>query len=253
MGEIKCIAYVSKAPLIKRGVVLPVGLSEIVKSAKRNESQELTGLLSYRKGYYVQVIEGPEHSVDSLISKIFEDNRHLDPLIFINKYISKRCFNECNISVFDFVDQNHMFEKLLESYKSDIQNLSIQQKQRIQHVYDVDAHVNSSSDTNKTTKNYDGKNVKLIAWPDFNRINHSPALMNLCIKLTKESHPFEQLVNDGEFGTREEVTDMIRNFDALSILEVSASDYKAEEKQQITENKKPSRFYGAIKKFLGMG
>jgi len=74
-------------------------------------------------------------------------------------------------------------------------------------------------------------------------------IMNLCIKLTKKPYPFNFLVDSGEFGTHQQVTQMVRGFEKSGILSVTDGE-PLEEK--VVSKKKPSKFYGAIKKFLGM-
>ena len=80
--------------------------------------------------------------------------------------------------------------------------------------------------------------------------------MNLCVKLTKNPYPFDSLVASDEFGTYDQVTDIIKDFESLGILTVTEpapSAVSEPAKPQDIPAKKPSRFYGAIKRFLGMG
>lgn len=250
----KCIAYISKAPLTKVGVCLPIGLSDIVKASNRNQKAGMTGFLCYRQGYYFQVIEGPSKEVSQLASRISVDSRHSDPWIFINKRISERCFKEWKVSVFNFVDQSLLFEQFITGYRAEIVNLTEQQKLRIQHFYDSKAIYDLKSDIAPLQKNYEGKNLRLTAWPDFNRIGHSQTMIDLCVKLTKNPYPFDQLVADGQLGTRDEVVKTLIQFEGLGILTVTESELpkQQEEEKEVTNTKKPSSFYGAIKRFLGM-
>ena len=55
----KCIVFVSEAPITSSGVRLPVGLSNIVKAWNRNKTADVTGFLCYRNGHYIEVTEGP--------------------------------------------------------------------------------------------------------------------------------------------------------------------------------------------------
>ena len=43
-----------------------------------NEEHDLTGMLLYGNGKFVQLVEGPDASVDSLIEQIRKDGRHAD-------------------------------------------------------------------------------------------------------------------------------------------------------------------------------
>lgn len=240
----KCIAYISKAPLTKSGVCLPIGLSDIVKASNRNNNSDITGFLSYRQGYYFQVLEGSDQEVEELASTIAADPRHSDPYFFINKPISKRCFQEWKVSVFDLVDQSQLFKQFMENYKIEVASFNEQQKLGIQKFYDL-RNLSYS-------KNHEGKDLRLIAWPDLNQIGQSQTIIDLCIKLTKKPYPFEQLVNDEQFGTRDQVIKALNQFQMLGILTVTESEVSETPEVEVIQTKEPSRFFGAIKRFLGM-
>lgn len=96
---------------------------------------------------------------------------------------------------------------------------------------------------------YKGKSLKLLAWPDLNHVSNPQMIMDLCVKLTKKPYPFDTLVASGEFGSSPQVTEIINGFDQSGILSVTETQPLDEPK---VNEKKPNKFYGAIKKFLGM-
>ena len=68
------LVYVSKAVQRLKQDQLEAILS---KARKNNTDNEITGLLLYDGyGTFIQVLEGPENSVESLFSKIQKDTRH---------------------------------------------------------------------------------------------------------------------------------------------------------------------------------
>ncbi len=106
----KCIAYVSRVPIKDRSIRMPSGLSDIISvSSKHNPQSHITGIISYREGQYLQVLEGPDIEVDRLMAKISSDTRHENIWVFLNKSVTERSFRNWGISVFDFVDQGHFF------------------------------------------------------------------------------------------------------------------------------------------------
>ncbi|SLJ85277.1 BLUF domain-containing protein [Psychrobacter sp. DAB_AL43B] len=253
----KCIAYVSEVPLTNGGVRLPVGLSGIVRASNRNKASDITGFLCYRHGYYIQVIEGPDREVSQLASKIEVDSRHENFRVFINKRISERCFPDWRVNVFDFIDQSPLFKQFITGYRAEIANLTEAQKLPIQYFHDLSSIPDSDHSNINSSQSYEGKNLRLLAWPDFNLINQSQMIIDLCVKLTKQPYSFDQLLDDDQLGTREHIITTLEKFDALGILKVTESELLKEpeqpkEQKPETQTKKPSSFYGAIKKFLGM-
>ncbi|HCT74388.1 MULTISPECIES: BLUF domain-containing protein [Psychrobacter] len=240
----KCIAYVSRAPISDRSIRLPTGLSDIIRiSRNKNLKSQITGIISYREGQYLQVLEGHDLEVDKLMSKIASDPRHEDLWVFLDVRVAKRSFPNWGVSVFDFVDQGSFFNAFIENNSAVLNSFDEYQQKRIQPFIDI-----KKSDT-VPEKYYEGKNLRLLAWPDLNNESEPQMIMNLCIKLTKKPYPFSALVSSGEFGTHHQVTQIIREFERLGLLSVTEAEPINE---QTINEKKSNKFYGAIKKFLGM-
>lgn len=240
----KCIAYVSKALNCGRNISIPTGLSDIVRiSRNKNPKAQITGIISYREGQYLQVLEGPSFEVDKLMSKIVSDPRHEDIWVFLDIHIAKRSFPNWGVSVFDFVDQSPLLDVFIENHKNILNSFGGFQQRRIQSFFDI-----KKSDT-VSEKHYEGKDLRLLAWPDLNNESNPQMTMNLCTKLTKKPYPFDVLADSGEFGDHHQVTQIIREFDRLGLLSVTET---APIHEQTVNKKKPNKFYGAIKKFLGM-
>lgn len=68
-------------------------LLDILKiSRSNNETREVTGMLLYKGGNFMQVLEGPEESVNALMEKIKADPRHKDVSILSREPIQTRQF-----------------------------------------------------------------------------------------------------------------------------------------------------------------
>ena len=244
-GKMKCIAYVSKAPVRDHSVRMPTGLSEIISASREhNPKSQITGIISYREGQYFQVLEGPHLEVDKLMAKIAADPRHEDIWIFLDTGITERSFPNWIVSVFNFVDQRIFFNAFVENHRSIFNIFDDYQKNRIKSFIDINK-IDTVPDTY-----YQGKNLRLLAWPDLNNESNPQMIMNLCIKLTKKPYPFNFLVDSGEFGTPQQVTQMVKEFERSGILSVTEAEPLVE--KAVVSEKKPNKFYGAIKKFLGM-
>jgi len=68
-------------------------LLDILKiSRENNSSKDVTGLLLYKGGNFMQVLEGPEEVVEALYEKIKADPRHKDVNVLSREQISNRQF-----------------------------------------------------------------------------------------------------------------------------------------------------------------
>lgn len=64
----------------------------LIESRRRNIGKAITGMLLYIEGNIIQVIEGVEHDVIQLFSKIEQDNRHYGIVKIAEGEIDKRNF-----------------------------------------------------------------------------------------------------------------------------------------------------------------
>ena len=94
----------------------------LTQSRKKNLEKEITGVLLYIEGDFLQVIEGPKIATIDLFESIKKDNRHTGIITIVNTKINKRYFPKWNMG-FCFSD----YEKLRKanSYEDNIKyNLS---------------------------------------------------------------------------------------------------------------------------------
>ncbi len=89
MERLRQIVYVSSASRILRQVEL-LGILEA--SRVNNYADDITGLLLYADGAFIQVLEGEAARVECLIRKIRRDGRHRQFLILLDRVADERDF-----------------------------------------------------------------------------------------------------------------------------------------------------------------
>ncbi|MBF0203757.1 MAG: EAL domain-containing protein [Desulfamplus sp.] len=68
-------------------------IKQILDSArKKNSELGITGFLIYNKGYFLQLLEGRQDSIDELLRKIVDDQRHNDARIVLRTFNERRLF-----------------------------------------------------------------------------------------------------------------------------------------------------------------
>ncbi|OOQ59354.1 BLUF domain-containing protein [Mucilaginibacter pedocola] len=68
-------------------------LMEILEVSRRNNKlHNITGVLLYCEGSFIQVLEGDDDEVDTIFEKIERDNRHKNVIVMMNEPIEKRNF-----------------------------------------------------------------------------------------------------------------------------------------------------------------
>jgi hypothetical protein len=80
-------------------------ITDILTTARKfNASQEITGMLLYRTGYFIQALEGEADRVKALYEKIANDPRHKNVLLIYNNPIQKRAFGDWSMGFKNLAD-----------------------------------------------------------------------------------------------------------------------------------------------------
>jgi len=80
-------------------------ITDILTTARKfNGSQEITGMLLYRTGYFIQALEGETDRVNALYEKIARDPRHRNVLLIYKHLIEKRVFSEWSMGFKNLAD-----------------------------------------------------------------------------------------------------------------------------------------------------
>jgi len=82
-------------------------LLELLKQArKRNKANDVTGIMLYHKGYFVQLLEGDADAVDTIYQSISKDKRHHNVNLIGSYDIQERSFGEWNMGFKEISRQN---------------------------------------------------------------------------------------------------------------------------------------------------
>lgn len=79
-------------------------------SRMNNEKKDLTGMLLYKDGNFLQILEGEENNVKELYSKLEKDNRHNGLIIMLDGYEEERQFSDWRMGFKNLSNEN--FEEI---------------------------------------------------------------------------------------------------------------------------------------------
>lgn len=93
-SDLETVVYISAATEEMSSVALH-GLLSCAR--EKNRANNITGILLYADGSFIQVLEGPPANIDALITKIQEDVRHNRVIILYRNKIDQRSFSEWSL------------------------------------------------------------------------------------------------------------------------------------------------------------
>ena len=82
--------------------MLPEDLADILKIARsKNQDDAITGILLYRRGHFLQVLEGPNERLSLLLEKLSRDPRHGNVKVLLDGYVPARAFGAWSMAFQD--------------------------------------------------------------------------------------------------------------------------------------------------------
>ena len=89
MSKLFRMAYISTASKL----FAPAELRDMLKeSSARNQEADITGMLLYKDGQFMQVLEGAAEAVTATFSRISKDPRHHGIMVLVKGAVQERCF-----------------------------------------------------------------------------------------------------------------------------------------------------------------
>lgn len=96
MMDLCQLVYISR--ITSTGLSSPSTLNDISEvSIKQNKANNITGILCYGNGYFLQCIEGSEQALTNLKNRLLLDDRHKDLQILDFSEISERRFTNWSL------------------------------------------------------------------------------------------------------------------------------------------------------------
>lgn len=205
--------------------------------------------MSYRKGHYLQVIEGPDQDVADLYKEICMDNRHKEIEKLVETQIQSRFFPGWSFKLLQSVHKAPEFTSYLNATIGGSADVSDAQRELLSIFINFDADSLANG-------NFSGKELLLKAWPKYREVQQSPSMMEICARLTTKPYSYESLVNSRRFGTREQIDVLLRKLDQLDLLEAFSYEESLESSNYHSESLRTKSligsdgFYDKMRKFL---
>ena len=77
----------------------PKEIYHILQTAHQfNPTQQLTGVMMFRGGTFLQLLEGPEDNVRALYAKISKDPRHKNLMVLMERHTDSRLFEDWSMA-----------------------------------------------------------------------------------------------------------------------------------------------------------
>lgn len=243
----KTIVYVSRASFSLNGAAVPIGFSTIHRKSNRaNQERGVSGMLSFRKGRYIQLLEGPQAEVDELFQKICSDPRHHRIQVLVNKPILRRMYPGTGMKLVISPHKEEQLKALVEA--ADLHNVSVPAKQFIGSLF-APRTSHRAMDKDPTKQLY-----SMRGWPDFSRITPTPELIEFCSLLNREQCRYQDLLSMNIFHSREALDANLLNLQRLGFLQtkpiVSRVDPPAY--RPVNHGGASSSFFQRMTSFLGL-
>ena len=97
----------------------PAELRELLRLARiKNQRLDVTGMLLYHQGSFLQVLEGPASAVNPLLETIEADQRHHKLMLLLRREIEARNFADWKMGFVDVAAQSQALPGFRDYFKS---------------------------------------------------------------------------------------------------------------------------------------
>lgn len=119
--DMHLIVYTSEST--SSGAAQMQDLAEIVGASRRNNVRvEITGVMFHQNGRYLQLLEGPENAVRTLMSRITRDSRHCNLQVLFDQPITERGFPNWSMDVFEVEESTSVGLDVLTTIRDGYEN-----------------------------------------------------------------------------------------------------------------------------------
>ncbi len=128
------IVYTSRANLFEgeNPASKPVWLDRLVELAcARNKALNISGVLAYKNGRLIQLIEGESHDIQRLFGKIVNDTRHRNVRTLLDIENSQRAFLNWGMVLEADIDASSLFRDFLYAHFEHLVEMGEQQSDEL--------------------------------------------------------------------------------------------------------------------------
>lgn len=97
-------------------------LNILANARKKNDQNDITGMLTFDNAMFIQVLEGKEQQVSTLFEKIKKDPRHFSVNLLYKSPIKERSFAKWSMA-YVFVNPNAQ-QELIEKYSVNVDDIA---------------------------------------------------------------------------------------------------------------------------------
>lgn len=136
---LQTIVYTSRAILPEGASAAdkPMWLDSLVARAiSKNRERNISGVLSYKNGRIIQLIEGEPAQLQNLYTKILSDKRHTDVFILLDIKDSQRFFSKWGMVLEADIESSSLFRDFLHVNFDHLVEMTEQQSNEIMFFID---------------------------------------------------------------------------------------------------------------------
>ena len=225
----KTVAYTSKAIHTNHSSSNLADIPNILLPARKwNSKNGISGVLGYVDNYYLQVIEGPEEAVNTLISRLVIDPRHCEISFFVNqsRVDSARFFANQSMKLISSKDRNDQLIDYLHHHQAAITDQSdrlykVLRQFHYKYVSQQNLSVfidDETADQNKLKYEHQLSSFKLTQWPDFDVIEPSLPLFEMAMLMQNKYVSYQDILVRYFNGNKRYLNDTLARLEHHGIL-----------------------------------
>lgn len=239
--------YISKAVEVHR-------LPDVLNVSRRNnEARNLTGVLTYNHGYYLQAVEGSSSQIDQLKESLLADTRHQDINVIMDVVTDRRYFSNF-LDLVSQLSKNTEFVSFINNNKAQLESCSKAIKGRMDLFFPMTQKAILLAARKVKKSKVLPVSYKVTHWPDFDIQKSDTQLLSLCAALLHNPIRYDQLLQSGIYQDESGLKMGLHELRKVGCLTIGQSKSNAVITRKIKSvPAQPADFMNRVKSFIGQG
>lgn len=238
----RCLAYISES-ITESKSVIPSDLSIIVKVSRiKNRKRHIVGFISYREGYYFQVIEGDNNDIELLYQTIKKDNRHKNIQVILDTSTHDSIFSNWDMRLVASINKDPTVLRFFYRYRPELTIIPPKKIELIKIFFKHPIFEDNYSHEEPAKDVFKEYEISMKRWPNFASITPSNEIIEICRHLIHGPLNYQDLL------IRCYDIDSVRIDEELSTLNDKGLLNYGKKNASITPNKPPLRMHSAYNK-----
>ena len=216
-SDLKCVAYLSRDAQSASASLLPPSLYALTRELRaRYTSARLNGLMLYRHGCVLHIIEGSARKVASAVGALNGAALHAHMRTFLDEQVDTPLFRDWSVKAINSAGVERSLRQFHERHHESLQTVSGPDRDDLS-LFLTDLR---KAPEGQGARRFRHTTLSLRGWPDFRTIGTDARSLTVCARLYYQPTAYETLLASKVFESQKDINILLESLSKTGVLEI---------------------------------